>query len=119
MSDSSTVEARLANIEDLILRHYDGPGESQFRFDELMKEIRAEVSGKDAEPVAWEYRWLNPGNNSNVTDEMLAWKRVEPKGLETVEQQVRDLPKYLYQGKPCYEMRTLYAAMQSTKKETT
>lgn len=70
---------------------------------------RAEIAGKAA-PVAWQWRWLNPGGQDHVTAEELAWRPVEPRGSESMEDRVRELEAYRYGGKPCYEVRPLYTS---------
>jgi len=61
------------------------------------------------EPVAWQYRWTNPGNRALQPDEMLEWKSIEHPNWQTLQQEIADLEAYRYDGKPCYEVRKLFA----------
>jgi hypothetical protein len=60
-----------------------------------------------AEPVAWQQRWTNPGVNPNVSPEEVDWKPLELKG-RTEAETLRDLVAYTFDGRPCYEVRALY-----------
>ena len=62
-----------------------------------------------AEAVRWEFRWLNPGNNPYSPPSEMAWKLVEPKGMQPLDATLSDLRAYRYAGKPCYEVRPLFA----------
>ena len=72
--------------------------------DELAAHEQARVVG---EPVAWQFRWTNPGNNPNTREDETAWKPLEPRGSETMQQRVAEIEQYTYDGKPCYEVRAL------------
>lgn len=63
------------------------------------------------EPVLYQYRWLNPGNNPNDHCEA-EWTLVEPRNphMDTVHDRIQELEAYRYDGKPVYEVRALYAA---------
>ena len=64
---------------------------------------------QEAESVRWEFRWLNPANNPYSSPSEMAWKLVEPKGMQPLEAALSDLRAYRYAGKPCYEVRPLFA----------
>lgn len=80
-------------------------------------QVRAILGARDAQyaamagqgPVEWQYRWTNPGDNPNASEDELAWKPIEPKLGQTHEQRLAGLKAYRYGGKPCYEVRPLYA----------
>jgi len=59
------------------------------------------------EPVAWQFRWTNPGDNINAHPDELAWKALEPRGSETMAERMAEIAHYTYDGKPCYEVRAL------------
>lgn len=63
----------------------------------------------EAEAVRWEFRWLNPANNPYSSPSEMAWKLVEPKGRQPLEAALSDLRACRYAGKPCYEVRPLFA----------
>ena len=63
----------------------------------------------ETEAVRWEFRWLNPGNNPYSPPSEMAWKLVEPKGMQPLEATLSDLRAYRYAGNPCYEVRPLFA----------
>ena len=71
--------------------------------------LREYAATMDAEPVAWQYRWTNPGNRALQPDEMLEWKPIEHPNWQTLQQEIADLEAYRYDGKPCYEVRKLFA----------
>lgn len=65
------------------------------------------------EPVMWQYRWTNPGNDQDQAslDEAAKWEHVEPRDyIQTLDQRLEELRSYRYKGKPCYEVRALYAS---------
>ena len=71
-----------------------------------------------AEPVAWQFRWTNPGVNPNVSPEELEWRAVDqPSPFYSLESRLADLREYRFAGKPCYEVRPLYAAPQAAVAE--
>ena len=74
------------------------------------------VAAVPAEPVAlWQYRWTNPGDDPDVDESDTAWKLLEcDTRLQTLEQRIEELRRHRYAGKPCYEVRPLYAAPQAT-----
>ena len=76
----------------------------------------AQTATPQSEAVAWQVRWTNPGNNPDAHDEKLLWGPVEPFRHvdQTMEQKVAELRAYRYNGKPCYEVRALYAAPPSS-----
>ena len=78
----------------------------------LGEDLRAAVEElsrqAEAVPVAFEYRWTNPGDYEDQPDSMLEWKRVEPSITRTVAETIADLKGYRHDGKPCYEVRALY-----------
>ena len=57
------------------------------------------------EPVLWQYRWTNPGNSPDVDLEDMEWRDVVPERIEK-------LRAYRYDGKPIYEVRSLYAKQE-------
>ncbi len=63
--------------------------------------------GSVGEPVAWQFRWTNPGDNINAHPDELAWKALEPRGSETMAERMAEIAHYTYDGKPCYEVRAL------------
>lgn len=63
----------------------------------------------ETEAVRWEFRWLNPANNPCSSPSEMAWKLVEPKGMQPLEAALSDLRACRYAGKPCYEVRPLFA----------
>ena len=69
--------------------------------------LRAAIAQPESEPVRWEYRWTNPGDRTDQPESMFDWKAVYP-----MEDRVIDLEADRYKGKPCYEVRALYAAPQ-------
>lgn len=64
----------------------------------------------DGEVVRYEYRWLNPANNPDEPTSATEWTLVEPRNsyVDTVEDRIRELESYRYDGKPVYEVRALY-----------
>jgi hypothetical protein len=66
-----------------------------------------EAEAKPAEPVAYWFRHIN--TEGEPTDD---WKPVKANDfyMQTVEDSVRELLVYRYEGKPCYEVMPLYAA---------
>ena len=72
-------------------------------------ELEAKLEQQDAEPVAYEYRWTNPGNNPDTHPEEIAWKPVRSCVIgQTIENAAKDLEAYHYDDKPVYEVRALY-----------
>jgi hypothetical protein len=63
--------------------------------------------GKPSEPVAYWFRHIN--TEGEPTDD---WKPVKANDffMQTVEDSVRELLAYRYEGNPCYEVMPLYAA---------
>ncbi|HEY8877776.1 MAG TPA: hypothetical protein VIN03_09455 [Roseateles sp.] len=64
------------------------------------------------EPVAWQVRWTNPGDNPNVSEDETAWKPVDTslsRG-QTMDERLNELRGYRFNGRPSYEVRPLYAA---------
>jgi hypothetical protein len=64
----------------------------------------------EQEPVAYQYRWTNPGNNPHAHPSETEWKPVELKHCKTIPEEAAQLARYRYDGKPSYEVRELYAA---------
>jgi len=85
--------------------------------DAINRQVLQQEPAQD-EPVRYEFRWTNPGENKGVSDEELAWKVVEPGWGETVEQKCKALSSYTYNGKLCYEVRALYTRPQANKPMT-
>lgn len=69
----------------------------------------------EAEPVAWQYRWTNPGQNPNVSQEETAWKEVDAYARKgrSLEATISDLRAHRFNGRFCYEVRALYTHPQS------
>lgn len=68
---------------------------------------------QDVEPVAWQYRWLNP-LNENHPESALRWEPCEPKYAgQTLEARIAELRSYEMDGKPQYEVRPLYEVPNS------
>ena len=63
----------------------------------------------ETEAVRWEFRWLNPANSPYSSPSEMAWKLVEPKSMQPLEAALSDLRACRYAGKPCYEVRPLFA----------
>jgi hypothetical protein len=63
-----------------------------------------------ADVALWQYRWTNPGDYPNTAPDMLAWKPVEHPHWQPLEAKLQELRDYRFDGKPCYEVRPLYAA---------
>ena len=60
------------------------------------------------EVALWQYRWVNPGDETNITPDMVAWVELKPRNpLQTMEQRLDEIRGYRYEGKPCYEVRAL------------
>jgi len=64
------------------------------------------------EPVMYQYRWLNPGDNPDQPESELEWKLVEVRNVytDTIANRIDELRGYRFSGKPVYEVRPLYAA---------
>jgi hypothetical protein len=69
-------------------------------------EACAAAERETQEPVAWQYRWLNP---ADMPDQKPEWLPIEPYWNQTVQEKIAELEAYRYNGKPCYEVRALYA----------
>ena len=68
------------------------------------------------EPVAWQFRWTNPSGNPDVGPQEIDWKPLIPRSaLMSIEDEVADLLAYRFDGKPCYEVRSMYAAPAPAK----
>lgn len=66
----------------------------------------------------WQFRWTNPGDYPNQSEDALAWKDVIPESrLQTMESRLNELRGYQFDGKPCYEVRSLYAGSPPTARE--
>jgi hypothetical protein len=62
-------------------------------------------------PNKLEYRWTNASCRPNCCDDDFRWKLVvTDHDAITVEQAVARLASIKWNGAPCYEVRTLYAA---------
>lgn len=59
--------------------------------------------------MRWEFRWLNPGNQTVLWDGAMDWVPVKPdvRG-QTIEQKVKEIQDYTWQGKRCYAVRPVY-----------
>lgn len=76
--------------------------------EQNLREELAALRASLGEPVAWQFRWTNPGN-STVRNDELEWKPLTPRGSESMERRVAEMRPYTYDEKPCYEVRALYA----------
>jgi hypothetical protein len=78
------------------------------KLSEMLQKV-ADSQGEKVNPVAWQYRWLNP-SNSAVHPEMLEWKPCVPKYAgQDLEGRIKELRSYEIDGKPLYEVRALYS----------
>lgn len=76
--------------------------------------LKASLRG--LEPVAWQHRWTNPGDNPEATEADMAWKPIETwNRLQTLEQRIEELQAHRYNGKPCYEVRAVYTLPPNLK----
>lgn len=59
--------------------------------------------------LRWEFRWLNPGNQTVLWDGALDWVpvKLDVRG-QTLEQKVKELQGYMWEGKRCYAVRPVY-----------
>lgn len=69
--------------------------------------VIADRERQAGEAVAWQFRWLNPGENPHATPDELEWKPLAPRWLESMQQRIAEIEHYTYDGKPCYEVRAL------------
>ena len=59
--------------------------------------------------LRWEFRWLNPGNQTVLWDGALDWVPVKTDVPgQTIEQKVKEIQGHMYQGKRCYAVRPVY-----------
>jgi hypothetical protein len=63
---------------------------------------------RQTEVALWQWRWMNPGNDPNPGPDV-EWKTVEPRPGQSLEERLDELRSYRYCGKPCYELRPLFA----------
>ena len=63
------------------------------------------------DPIFYQYRWTNPGDNKDVSEFELDWKTVELRNpyTDTIESRIEELKSSRYNGKNCYEVRGLFA----------
>ncbi|AIU44268.1 hypothetical protein RG2014_014 [Delftia phage RG-2014] len=113
------INANVARREYLQAR-FEGPEEMQVLHDKMQAaDIAVNRYIRDAEQRAakllpglnlrWEFRWLNPGNQTVLWDGALDWVPVKPdvRG-QTIEQKVKEIQGYTWQGKRCYAVRPVY-----------
>lgn len=82
-----------------------------FTIHDAITALREAIAAPTPEPVAWQFRWTNPGNNPSVDPSEIEWKTVAPKyPMTSIEDTLANLRAYRFDGKPCYEVRALYAA---------
>lgn len=106
-------------VDDLLRAMGEGP--EQYRTDggavnrprllAWLKDRAAQpVQQPGAEPIGWQYRWTNPGNDPMVHQQDIDWKPVASRApAQTIEQRIDELRSYKYtDGKPCYEVRAIY-----------
>lgn len=68
----------------------------------LEKALAAHEAAKPAEPVYYEFRPVSGDGE---------WRRVKPRDrVYSIGEVLADIRAYHYEGKPCYEIRALYAA---------
>ena len=85
---------------------------------DLIADLRAAlaqpVQQPGAEPIGWQYRWTNPGDNPDPYPDDLEWKPAVPFNphMQTIEQRLAELRGFTFDGKPCYEVRAIYAALE-------
>lgn len=70
---------------------------------------RRATQAQQGEPVMWQHRWLNPAGEPCNPPTRLEWKPVEHPHWQPLEMKLQELRDYRYNGKPCYEVRPLYA----------
>lgn len=103
----------------LKMGEYDGTDimAAWLAIDELLRTVDAlaqpSAQPQSTEPVAYEYRWVNPAGDtySKISD----WERVKPERNQSIEDRVRELRAYQFNGRPCYEVRPLYAHPQRSE----
>lgn len=64
------------------------------------------------ECAGWQFRWTNPGNEPRVDPSDIEWRQVKTRHCDTIEEEVKLLASYTYNGKPTYEVRPVFAAPQ-------
>jgi hypothetical protein len=73
-----------------------------------VKDCLTVQESEQSEPVAYQYRWTNPGNNPHAHPSETEWKLDELKHCKTIPEEAAQLARYRYDGKPIYEVRELY-----------
>ena len=102
-----TWAARLEEMDDgHITTHADVQEAMMGEIDDLREALKAQPV---QEPVAYQYRWTNPGENRNVEASEMDWVLLEPRANESLEQVVSRFMAHEYGGTPVYEVRALYA----------
>jgi len=81
-------------------------------YESAKQEIARLEAQQAQEPVMYQYRWLNPGDNPDQPESELEWKLVEVRNVytDTIANRIDELRGYRFSGKPVYEVRPLYAA---------
>lgn len=74
---------------------------------ELRKMLDAQPDCQ-AEPVAWQYRWINPSGDPIFANEC-EWKKVVPFHAQPIGDRIKEIEAHRYGGQACYEVRGLYA----------
>ena len=77
---------------------------AQATADAWAEKLDAARAQPAAEPVAWQFRWTNPGNQPDQNPE---WEPIVPNWNQTMQEKITELEHYRYSGKPCYEVRVL------------
>jgi hypothetical protein len=101
---------------DYTTGHVIHPWHDEAKVDAALAAIDAALSHPETrqpEPVPvvlWQYRWTNPENYPAQDESALAWKPVEHPHWQSLDDRLSELRAYRFDGKPCYEVRSLYAA---------
>jgi len=103
-----TLQMALDALEDSYLSDEHRNYELQAKAIAALREAMAEP---EPEPVTWQFRWTNPGNKPDVRPYELEWcEVVQTNSMYTIADAAADLLRHEFNGKPCYEVRPLYAA---------
>jgi hypothetical protein len=92
--------------------HMEGYGDKRRALFAYVRDLEARAAApavQAPEVALWQVRWTNPGNDPHRTSEC-QWEEVNPRHGQTLEQRLDELRSYRSDGKPCYEVRPLYAA---------
>ena len=84
-------------------------------YSAAIKTIREALAEPEQEPVAWQYRWLNP-NKMDCEPFEMDWKAVVTGPGLTLDAAISNLEAYNERsGKSVYEVRPLYATPPARK----